>query len=232
MAGAVCADQAQGEVMKQRLSPNVAMTQGHTEPKQVSHAKPAEQTKESLRELVIARLRQMPAERRATASAQACSLLEKQAVWKQARTVLLYAPMPSELDIWRLAETALADGKEVALPRFDLKTKRYGAAQIKHPFQDIKAGRFDIREPAEHCAAVDLGKLDLVLVPGLAFDLSGRRLGRGKGFYDRLLAEVHCKTCGVAFEEQVVAEVPIEPHDVRVNLVLTSKRWVETDTCG
>jgi 5-formyltetrahydrofolate cyclo-ligase len=66
------------------------------------------------------------------------------------------------------------------------------------------------------------------LVPGLAFDPSGRRLGRGKGFYDRLLAMVRGRKCGIAFEEQVVPEIPVEPHDIRLDCLLTPRRWMET----
>ena len=88
----------------------------------------------------------------------------------------------------RLVADSLAAGKTVALPRFDSATNRYAACRIENLFGDIKAGRFGIREPADHCVALELKRLDLVLVPGVAFDLHGRRLGRGKGFYDQLLA--------------------------------------------
>ena len=67
----------------------------------------------------------------------------------------------------------------------------------------------------------------MILVPGVAFDLHGRRLGRGKGFYDQLLAGVRGTTCGVAFDVQVVRELPQEPHDARVNCILTPTRWLE-----
>ena len=76
------------------------------------------------------------------------------------------------------------------------------------------------------CAPALLNSLDLVLVPGVAFDLHGRRLGRGKGYYDQLLAGVCGTTCGVAFDEQIVREVPLEPHDVLMNCILTPTRWV------
>ncbi|MEY2466031.1 MAG: 5-formyltetrahydrofolate cyclo-ligase, partial [Verrucomicrobiota bacterium] len=69
--------------------------------------------------------------------------------------------------------------------------------------------------------------LDLILVPGVAFELHGRRLGRGKGFYDRLLADMRGTTCGVAFDEQIVAEIPVEPHDVHLDYLLTPTRWIE-----
>ena len=93
--------------------------------------------------------------------------------------------------------------------------------------RDLKTGQFGIREPADACPLIPLNRLDFVLVPGVAFDLQGRRLGRGKGYYDRLLAEVRGKTCGVAFDEQIVEELPLEPHDVLVNCILTPTRWIE-----
>ena len=70
-----------------------------------------------------------------------------------------------------------------------------------------------------------MSRKDLVFVPGIAFDLVGRRLGRGKGFYDRLLAGVRGHKCGVAFDTQLVAEMPEEPHDMRVDSIITPSRW-------
>jgi 5-formyltetrahydrofolate cyclo-ligase len=61
----------------------------------------------------------------------------------------------------------------------------------------------------------------------VAFDLHGRRLGRGKGFYDRLLARTRGTKCGVAFDEQIVAKITVEPHDAQVNCLLTPTRWIE-----
>jgi 5-formyltetrahydrofolate cyclo-ligase len=71
--------------------------------------------------------------------------------------------------------------------------------------------------------------VDLILVPGLAFDLRGHRLGRGKGYYDQLLRGLGGITCGVAFDQQIVAGIPVEPHDVRVNRVLTPTRWIQME---
>lgn len=164
---------------------------------------------------------------RDTDSAQARALLAAQEVWKKASSVLFYAPIAGELDIWPLLNEAISSGKVVALPRFDLSSNCYIACAIQDPARDLQAGQYGIREPNEHCAGKVLNRLDLILVPGVAFDLSGRRLGRGKGFYDQLLAIVNGKTCGVAFEEQLVDEVPVEAHDVRLDFVLTPKRWIE-----
>ena len=69
---------------------------------------------------------------------------------------------------------------------------------------------------------------DWLFIPGLGFDLKGARLGRGKGFYDRLLADVRGSKCGVAFDEQLVATVPVGPRDIPLNCILTPTRWIET----
>jgi 5-formyltetrahydrofolate cyclo-ligase len=121
---------------------------------------------------------------------------------------------------------ALAAGKLVALPRFIPETSSYAACQISGSTRLIN-GRFGIREPVDGCPQIPLNKLDFILVPGLAFDLQGCRLGRGKGFYDRMLAAVLGKTCGVAFDEQIVRDVPVEPLDLSVDCILTPTRWIE-----
>jgi 5-formyltetrahydrofolate cyclo-ligase len=91
---------------------------------------------------------------------------------------------------------------------------------------EIVSGQFGIREPDPDCIEIPSHQLDLVLVPGVAFDLHGRRLGRGKGFYDRLLTEVRGMKCGVAFDEQVLNEIPKESHDIHMNFILTPTRCV------
>jgi 5-formyltetrahydrofolate cyclo-ligase len=169
----------------------------------------------------------MTSEQRTLASEQACSLLEKQTVWKNAATIFFYAPLPEELDIWPLVRDSVAAGKTAALPRFDPTTQRYVACQVQDISKDLSHGQFGIREPLGHCIAVPPNRLDLILVPGVAFDLHGRRLGRGKGFYDQLLTSVRGTTCGVAFDEQIVEAVPVEPHDVHLKCILTPTRWIE-----
>ena len=186
-----------------------------------------QQLKQKLRRETQDRLAGMTDGQRSVASSQACLLLGQQQIWKEARSILFYAPMPGEPDVWPLVADSLAAGKLVALPRFDATTGNYAACQLQDSVRDIVKGRFGIREPAEACGVAPLDRLDLVLVPGVAFDLRGRRLGRGKGFYDRLLPLVRGITCAVAFDEQIVAEIPVEPHDVVLNWILTPTRWIE-----
>jgi 5-formyltetrahydrofolate cyclo-ligase len=86
---------------------------------------------------------------------------------------------------------------------------------------EIVPGKFRVREPKSSCVKIPPDKIGLALVPGVAFDLRGNRLGRGRGFYDRLLAEVRGVKCGIAFEKQIVEIIPAAAHDVRMDFILT-----------
>jgi len=183
--------------------------------------------KQALRHQVRADLARMKPGERAAASAQACALLAAQELWKTARWVMFFAPLPVELDVWPLLSEALATAKKVALPRFVEETRSYEPCQILDANLDLQVGQYGIREPRSRCLPLSSPRLDLILVPGLAFDLRGRRLGRGKGYYDQLLRALSGATCGVAFDQQILGEIPEEPHDVRVNSVLTPTRWIE-----
>jgi 5-formyltetrahydrofolate cyclo-ligase len=153
-----------------------------------------------------------------------CAILRVQPIWRTAASALYFAPLSGEPDLTLLLEEAWADGKIVALPYFNSLTGLYSARAVSSR-SELIPGQFGVLEPGAGCPSVSLNQLDLVLVPGVAFDLGGRRLGRGKGFYDRLLAEVRGHKCGVAFDMQIVAEVPEEPHDIRVDSILTPTRW-------
>ena len=187
-----------------------------------------EEAKAALRLQIRDVLKKMTEAERIESSRQACARLEEQGVWKKAGAILFYAPLTGELDIWRLVVDSLAAGKTVALPRFIAEQQVYEAWQIKEMDKDLWTGKFGVREPREHCQKIPLNRLDLVLVPGIAFDPRGGRLGRGRGFYDRLLAAVNGLKCGVAFDEQLVDAVPVGPMDVRLNCILTPTRWIET----
>lgn len=161
------------------------------------------------------------------ASARACDLLRRQTAWQHAQAVLFYAGLPEELDVSPLLQEALQAGKAIALPRFVSQAGTYQAFAVSDLKRDCVPGKFGIAEPGAHCLSVPLKNLDLVLVPGLGFDVSGRRLGRGQGFYDRLAAGIAGTKCGVAFDQQVVAQIPAERHDVSMNFILTPTRWLE-----
>jgi 5-formyltetrahydrofolate cyclo-ligase len=189
---------------------------------------PLLKAKASLGQQIRARLNQLSPAERAVAGAPLCARLREQPVWSAARSVLLFAPLPDEPDIWPLLAEAIAAGKVAALPAFLPGADHYTARQIADPGRDLGNGKFGIREPLPSCPEVSLNLLDLILVPGVAFDARGARLGRGRGFYDRLLVDVRGTKCGVAFEEQIVDAVPVGPLDIRLNCILTPTRWIET----
>lgn len=164
------------------------------------------------------------ADERARASAELCRQIQLQPIWQESRHVLLFSPLPDEPDIRPLLEAARRAGQRVALPRFDAGRSDYEARWIESANALVR-GHFGILEPGAGAPVAELNRLDFILVPGVSFDCSGRRLGRGKGYFDRLLAQVRGHKCGVAFEWQVVAEVPVEPHDIGVNSLLTPSRW-------
>jgi 5-formyltetrahydrofolate cyclo-ligase len=182
---------------------------------------PATVAKAALREQVRARLKGISPAHRVIESAQVCARLKASPFWLAAKSVLLFAPLPDEPDIWPLLADALAGGKLAALPSFDEEQGHYSARLIRDVATETHIGKFGIREPLPNCPVLPLNQLDLVLVPGVAFELRGRRLGRGKGFYDRLLALASGVKCGIAFDEQIVEMIPVEPHDICLDHLLT-----------
>ena len=186
-----------------------------------------QEQKAQLRQRIKERLAGLCEELRRESSAKARALLSRQQAWQQATRILFYAPTAREINLWPLAESAINLGKMVALPRYDFDADTYQACQVTDVQREVKVGRYGLREPLANCPVVPLNRLDFVLVPGVAFELHGRRLGRGKGYYDRLLAAAGGRTCGVAFDEQIVEHIPVEPHDSDVNCILTPTRWIE-----
>jgi 5-formyltetrahydrofolate cyclo-ligase len=184
-------------------------------------------SKAELRRVLRLILKNYSEAQRRNASAKAGARLREEAIWKEARTVLFYASISGELDLSLLIDSALELGKTILLPRFAARTGTYEAVQVSHLQRDCAPGKFGIAEPGPHCPAFPLNSLDLALVPGLGFDLAGRRLGRGRGFYDRLLAQIAGAKCGVAFDSQIVGGIPAEGHDVHMNFILTPTRWLE-----
>jgi 5-formyltetrahydrofolate cyclo-ligase len=181
--------------------------------------------KTELRAKIRAALGKISPAVRAVESIDLCARLKMQ--MQSARVVLFFAPMPDELDLWPVLELSLALGTTCALPFFDAEKKTYGARLLKNLAADIVIGNFGVREPAESCAEISLDKFDLVVVPGIAFDLQGNRLGRGRGFYDRLLEKASGVKCGVGYGFQLLEKIPNEPHDAKVDFIFTPERCLK-----
>ena len=149
--------------------------------------------------------------------------------------VMLFAPIPGEVDLGPLAEALIASGREICLPRMDWDQRTMAPALVTSIDRErggLVVRRHDVPEPSTSAPAVEVGSLSCVLVPGLAFDCEGGRLGRGAGFYDRFVqlcregATGHGGACGpiavgVCFDEQLVDRVPTEGHDWMLDAVAT-----------
>jgi len=181
--------------------------------------------KAELRKHIRAALQKISPAVRAVESIELCARLKPQL--RSARTILFFAPLPGELDLWPLLEESVPAEKTVALPWFDPAAQAYRARRVATLAGEIVTGKFGVREPAASCPEIPLDAFDLVLVPGVAFDLSGNRLGRGQGFYDRLLANISGVKCGVGYDFQLLEKIPAEPHDAKVNYILTPTRGVK-----
>ena len=146
--------------------------------------------------------------------------------FRQAAVIALYAPIHHEVETEAVAQAALLAGKTLLYPAVhghDLTFRRVGA------LSQLTPGRYGIPEPAgEPC---DPARADLIVVPGVAFDLRGRRIGYGKGYYDRALHRLEGSGRLVAFcyEFQLVDEIVGEPHDVTMDLIVTDVRVVRVN---
>ena len=159
---------------------------------------------------------------RLSAAEAVFAAVEQSAAFMMAENVLMYHSLPDEIstrefiDRWHTR-------KHFYLPRVNgvnLEILPYDRSRMH-------IGAFCIEEPTGD-DVVDVDKIDLMVVPAVAYDRHGNRLGRGKGFYDRLLCEARATTMGVAYDFQLVDEVPAEEHDVAVHYVVTPSAFIKT----
>jgi len=144
-----------------------------------------------------------------------------------AGTVMLFASFRTELDTMPVAEWVLRAGKALCLPRV-LGPRRMAAFRVTDLAADLAPGKWDIPEPRVGLPEVPPDEMDLVFVPGSAFDEDGRRCGYGGGFYDTYLPRTRPGTpwVALAFEAQIVAGICCEPHDLPVTAIVTERRVI------
>jgi len=184
----------------------------------------------TLRDQKIALRREMKASlarmrEHARRSKDICKAITEHPSWRRSIIIAIFAPMDTEPDVellWKYAE-----GKTVCYP-----TIRMGGLDfisVGGP-ESVSVGQFGIREPVfDQARVIPPDTFDLVLVPGSAFTANGDRLGRGGGFYDRLLSSPGFRAfkVGVCFDRQVMESLPLEPHDQRVHRVVTENGWLQ-----
>ena len=133
------------------------------------------------------------------------------------QTIVAYYPLSDEVDIRPLLDEWIAEGKSVILPKVTGDDTMELRCYTSH--DDLQEGAFHILEPVGELFT-DFASIDVVLVPGVAFDAEGHRLGRGRGYYDRFLRTLTVQTIGVCFDFQKVDEVPFDKYDIPVDKVI------------
>lgn len=180
--------------------------------------------KKRLRSEMRARLAALDPVQRREHSARLSRRLLELASFRDATHVLGYCPLPAEPDLLPALRCLREHGTVLCLPRWDPLRGEYLPA-VAASEDSLVPGPYDIPEPPASAPLVPWAELDLIVVPGLAFDPMGRRLGRGRGFFDRLLARAdHARRWGIAFDLQVVDVVPDEPHDIHMHVLVTPER--------
>jgi 5-formyltetrahydrofolate cyclo-ligase len=185
--------------------------------------------KQAVRAHVLALRDALAPEQRAHASSLIAERIASMEGFRTAHVVLLTLPFRSEWDATLLARRAIDAGKIVAAPRVDPSARMLRPLRIADVDADIEPGYRGIPEPRAHATPVSTGSIDWVLVPGVAFDAAGCRLGYGGGYYDRLLPLVPRSAPRVAgaFDLQVLDRVPAAPHDKGVDWIVTERRLLD-----
>ncbi len=188
-------------------------------------------TKQALRERLKGLLAGLSPEQRAARSGAACGRALVAELFPAGSTVMLYAPMVErgEVDLRLLAEGLSVRGCRLCVPRVEWEGGRMVPVVVGNLTTDLvddPAGK-GVRMARPGAAEVPATEIDVVVVPGLGFDRSGNRIGRGAGFYDRFFGGLSGSGAGrpvrvaVAFDQQVVDAVPVEGHDARVEWIVT-----------
>ena len=182
--------------------------------------------KKTLRREMLARRRTYSAEERARASDTICRCVRQQAVLQEARTIMLYASKEEEIDLYPLMETLLEEGRRIVLP--EIVDRGVMEARALPAMDALIDGAFGILTPdPARGAIIPPEEIDVIIVPGAAFDESGGRLGLGGGYYDRFLPRaVDAVRLVLAFDFQIVPDVPMGMQDARVDIILTECRRI------
>ena len=147
--------------------------------------------------------------------------------FREAKTILFYVSYDNEVDTHEMIKESLGMKKHVVVPKTDMNNRTIICSSLTK-WNDLLSGAYNILEPRRECVnEVSPESIDLMIIPGVAFDCQGNRIGHGMGYYDRLLQKkiiTHC--VGLAFELQIVESIPSEKHDVKVEKIVTEERII------
>ena len=182
--------------------------------------------KASIRRDILIRRRQWPLSEREDASQQIQAHLKQWPPFQKAQVVHIFLNQPDEVQTRAIVSDCWQMNKTVVVP-FRLPQSRRLGQSILSSFEQLETGEFELREPRpETRKPIDLKAIDLMIVPGVAFDKTGGRLGYGMGYYDRFLPESKALFLGLAFQLQIVPRLPQSPEDVPMDAILTEAGFI------
>ena len=192
----------------------------------MSNTESLKNRKGEIRKEINRHLRDQDPSLRAERSAKIQEKLLVSEEYKASRVVMMYVSMPTEVSTEHLIKESLKQGKRVAVPYIGTNDLEITASEIK-TIEDLEEGPYGIYQPKEGLKSViALKDIDLIVVPAIAYDRDNRRLGRGKGYYDRFLSQPDLEsavTIGLAFNFQILDSLPTDPHDIPVARVITDQ---------
>ena len=145
--------------------------------------------------------------------------------FKKAETIMAFVSINNEPETRSILEEAWRLDKRVCVPLTNFSNNEIIPVEIKN-LAELEEKKFGLLEPKNAEKKIAASNIDLVLVPGVAFDCTGNRLGYGKGFFDRFLEKARCNTIGLCFEQHLEQKLPAEQHDKKVGKIITEKRTI------
>ena len=186
-------------------------------------------SKHEIRKGVATTLKELPPKTLMTKNAQIETRLFEFANFLESKIALLYVNNSSEVITEQIIKRCFDYNKLVVLPAFDTTNHNIKLFKIDNYDKDLKAGTRGILEPDDgRCKAVPIDCIDIAIIPGIAFDEKGGRIGTGDGYYDRLIPKLPITTrkVSLAFENQIIPQVPMESHDKHVDIIITENRVI------
>lgn len=171
--------------------------------------------KEDIRIRVKAQKSLLSPQEKCEAAKAVFDMLERHAAFMMAENILMYHSLPDELSTLSFIDK-WSSRKRFFLPRVN----GVNLDILPYDRSSLRLGAFHIEEP-QGDDTTDISQIEMVVVPAIAYDRHGNRVGRGKGYYDRLLASTKATKVGIAYDFQLVDEIDAEPHDVKVDIVIT-----------
>lgn len=186
-------------------------------------------SKRTLRSILQQDLQQKPQQQYEKQSTQIAARLFKTEVWRDSITIAITISRTPEVDTYPIIREAWKTGKEIVVPKCHKHTRTMTFHSIQS-FEQLETVFFGLLEPiVSQTVEVHKSKIDLVIVPGLGYTTKGYRIGFGGGYYDRFLSDYEGNTISLAFPEQIRPSLPLEPHDIPVNMLITPEEAISID---